>query len=99
MRVVFVHSSRLAVVCDCSLDSGRCSEDPASGRMGSGSCATGHAMGGNRPSRRREPTFSNVSENKSSDRKLSLSPFVSSACYHVMSNSHHFEGYEDILTP
>jgi len=39
--------------------------------------------GGNRPlpSKRARNIFLNVSENKSSDRKLSLIPFVSSTCY------------------
>ena len=40
--------------------------------------------------------FSNVSENKSSDRKLCLIPFVSAAP--VVWTSH-FEGFGDILTP
>jgi len=44
------------------------------------------------PRKRARKIFLNRSENKSSDRKLSLIPLVSAAC---MSNSH-FEGFEDI---
>ena len=45
------------------------------------------AMGAIAPRKTARRIFLNVSENKSSDRKLSLIPFVSAACF------------EDILTP